>query len=169
MQVELKQRGRASIDFVAALSGTLRASRANLTSEITLAGVRNESLPADFDERMAVFESAIAAAPTHSRYAALRDWLGHHHGLIAMHATLQQHSHEVFLQPRLAGDESLGQPRMLAFVRCGVPSSLPCSPKFQAAVGGPRRTNGGVRSGATGRGGGPGRGVTGGVCRSTPA
>ncbi len=86
MQPELKQRGRASIDFVAALGGALRSSRMQLSSEIAAAGVGNESLPADFDERMAAFESAISVAATHPRYAALRDWLGRHHGPIAMEA-----------------------------------------------------------------------------------
>ena len=86
MQVELKQRGRASIDFVAALGGALRASRLQVSSEISAAGVRNESLPADFDARMAAFEYAVSVAPTHARYAGLRDWLGLHHGPIAMEA-----------------------------------------------------------------------------------
>ena len=86
MQADLKQRGRASIDFVAALGAALRDTRQQVSNEIATAGVRKDTLPADFDAGMAVFEAAIGAAPSRPSYVALRDWLGRHHGPIAIEA-----------------------------------------------------------------------------------
>jgi SAM-dependent methyltransferase len=86
MPPDLQQRGRASMDFLAALGGALHATRRAVSSELAGAGLDAGQLAGEFDARLAQFESALARAPTTPRYVAIRDWLGNHHGRIAMDA-----------------------------------------------------------------------------------
>ena len=86
MQLELQQRGRASMDFLAAFGGVIGASRRAISTELAEAGLVPGALADDFDARLAQFEAALAAAPTTSRYVVLRDWMASHHGPIAMEA-----------------------------------------------------------------------------------
>jgi SAM-dependent methyltransferase len=86
MQPDLRQRGRASIDFLAALGGALGATRRAVTAELAATGIGEDSLADDFDARIAQFQAALARAPTTPRYVAVRDWMGSHHGPIAMEA-----------------------------------------------------------------------------------
>ncbi len=86
MQAILKQRGRASMDFLAAAGGALAAQRAQVATELHDAGLSAVSLPDDFDARMDRFQAALAAAPHHSCYTGLRQWQSQHHGPIAMEA-----------------------------------------------------------------------------------
>jgi len=86
MQPDLQQRGRASIDFLAALGGALHATRRVVSAELANAGLGNERLADDFDRRLAQFQSTLAQAPTTPRYVAIRDWMGNHHGRVAMEA-----------------------------------------------------------------------------------
>lgn len=86
MQLELQQRGRASMDFLAAFGGVLGATRQAIGTELGEAGLVPDALADDFDARLVQFDAALAAAPTASRYVALRDWMARHHGPIAMEA-----------------------------------------------------------------------------------
>jgi SAM-dependent methyltransferase len=86
MPPDLQQRGRASMDFLAAFGGALGATRRALGTELAAAGIVPEALADDFDVRLAQFEAALAAMPTAARYVALRDWMASHHGPIAMEA-----------------------------------------------------------------------------------
>ncbi len=90
MQPDLAQRGRASIDFLAALGGALGATRrivaAELATGLAAGGLTADSLDGDFDSRLAQFHAALATAPGAPRYVAVREWLGTHHGRIAMEA-----------------------------------------------------------------------------------
>ncbi len=86
MPPDLQQRGRASIDFLAALGGALHATKRTVGTELAAAGLASERLADDFDARLAQFQSALAQAPTTPRYVAIRDWMGNHHGRIAMEA-----------------------------------------------------------------------------------
>ncbi len=86
MQADLQQRGRASMDFLAAFGGVLGATRRAIGTELAEVGIVPEALADDFDTRLAQFEAALVAAPTAARYFALRDWMSSHHGPIAMEA-----------------------------------------------------------------------------------
>ena len=87
MQPDLQQRGRASIDFLAALGGALHATKRAVGAELATAGLDNERLADDFDARFAQFQSALAQAPTTPRYVAIREldgpppWAGRDGGL----------------------------------------------------------------------------------------
>ncbi len=86
MQPDLQQRGRASLDFLALLGSALGASRRGVAAELSAAGLSPERLAEDFDARIAQFQAALTQAPSTPRYAAVRDWMGRHHGPIAMEA-----------------------------------------------------------------------------------
>ena len=81
MQVELRQRGRASLDFLAQLGGALRRARGAVTDELSLA---ENDLPDDFALRLAVFEGALKRAPAYPYFAALRAWYARTHGPVAI-------------------------------------------------------------------------------------
>ena len=74
------------MDFLAALGGALGATRRGVAGELAAAGLDERQLADDFDQRLAQFEAALAQAPSMPRYHALRDWVGGHHGPIAMEA-----------------------------------------------------------------------------------
>ncbi len=81
MQYELEQRGRASLDFLAALGGAYHASRQRVVKEL---GLRSDDLADDFDQRLSQFEAALAAAPSYPYYKGIRRWYARSHGPIAM-------------------------------------------------------------------------------------
>jgi SAM-dependent methyltransferase len=86
VEIKLKQRGRASLDFVSALGGSLAQARGRLNEELRKAGVSNETLPADFAERVRVFDDAVVRTPGYAEYSAAREWNADCHGPIAMEA-----------------------------------------------------------------------------------
>jgi SAM-dependent methyltransferase len=86
MDIPLRQRGRASIDFVAAVGAATRQGRAAVARELHAAGVGDAVLQGALPERCAAFEAAVAAVPSYPAFAALREWGYAHHGRIAMEA-----------------------------------------------------------------------------------
>jgi SAM-dependent methyltransferase len=86
MHLALKQRGRASVDFVAAVGGAIGSARRQVTAALERAGVTADTLPRPWDARVAQFESALQSCSPHAAFAALREWTGRNHGAIAIEA-----------------------------------------------------------------------------------
>lgn len=83
MDFELRQRGRASVDFAADLgqaTGAVSALvRKNLRSELP-------ELADDLDERLAQVDAAVADSRSFGGYRQLGEWLADQHGRIAIDA-----------------------------------------------------------------------------------
>jgi SAM-dependent methyltransferase len=86
MELNLKQRGRSSIDFTAAVGAALGRARRELTRELEHIIPADRPLPGDFRERLRLFEDSLADAPGYPLFVALREWTATNHGPIAMEA-----------------------------------------------------------------------------------
>lgn len=86
MDLRLRQRGRASIDFVAAVAAATRRARAAVAAELQRSGLQDPPPPAPLAARCAAFDAAVARAPSYPAFAALREWGHANHGRIAMDA-----------------------------------------------------------------------------------
>lgn len=84
MNIPLRQRGRASFDFLAAFGAATGRVRRDLAEELTLAGITNGTLSSDFDARCREFNAAIVHAPSYEKFASMRSWSAERHGAIAI-------------------------------------------------------------------------------------
>ena len=81
MDLQLKQRGRATIDFAADLG-----SAAGMLSATVNRRVSNLPLADDLDARVAQVEEALADFPPHWFCSQLGEWASTHHGVITAEA-----------------------------------------------------------------------------------
>jgi SAM-dependent methyltransferase len=87
MDIELSQRGRASIDFLVSLGGSVGASEAQLRKDIQKAGVESaDDLPDDPQERLEYMENLLAGSHALHMRDLVFEWSALHHGLIAREA-----------------------------------------------------------------------------------
>jgi len=86
LKAALDQRGRASIDFLAALAVSAGKLRQEVDADIAAAGVTAETLPDDLDERLAVMDEALAGSKAHRVRQLVGDWHSRAHGAIAIEA-----------------------------------------------------------------------------------
>ncbi len=86
MHIELRQRGRASVDFMASLARVTARQKQAVAQELQAGGVALEQSADAFDERCARFTQALRSTPGFDAFQALRDWNGKHHGPVAMEA-----------------------------------------------------------------------------------
>lgn len=86
MDFPLKQRGRASLDFLAAVSASTFQARRDVDADLVAAGLDNARLADAFGERLTQFESTLAAAPRYARLMTLKSWNAKAHGPIAIEA-----------------------------------------------------------------------------------
>jgi SAM-dependent methyltransferase len=86
MQVELRQRGRALMDFE--VSARHAASRLHREVEAELAekGFVADALPDDMDERHDVLEAALADSKLYGTRVLMGEWCAHNHGLASLEA-----------------------------------------------------------------------------------
>ena len=83
---KLNQRGRASIEFLAALGGVSFPIRQQLDQDIAAAGINADSLPDDLDERQAVMDEALKDSKAFGLIKLTGDWWSRSHGHIAIDA-----------------------------------------------------------------------------------
>jgi SAM-dependent methyltransferase len=87
MDIELSQRGRASIDFMVSLGASVGPTEAQLSRDIKNAGVTSpDDLPDDPQERLEFMENLLATSHTFHMRDLVMEWSGIHHGLIAREA-----------------------------------------------------------------------------------
>lgn len=83
---QLRQRGRASIDFLALTAGASMRVRNAVDNELAERQVTAGSLPEDMDARYAVVDSALRESRAYSTLNLLGDWHGRSHGKISVEA-----------------------------------------------------------------------------------
>ena len=98
MDFELRQRGRASMDFVAELGLNGARLRAATLAEVKSAGLAPDTLAADLDERVAQVEGALGGSKAFHTYALVADWGSSTHGKLAIEAFEQVRDE---IEPRL--------------------------------------------------------------------
>jgi SAM-dependent methyltransferase len=87
MDIELSQRGRASIDFLVSLGGSVGPSEAQLSQDIKNAGVTSaDDLPDDPQERLDFMASVLANSHALHMRDLVFEWSAVQHGLIARQA-----------------------------------------------------------------------------------
>jgi SAM-dependent methyltransferase len=86
MDIDLRQRGRASIDFLVSFGRAAGASEAKLAADIARAGVTEDSLPDDLDARLEFMETALANSHAFHMRDLVYEWSSTRHGLIAREA-----------------------------------------------------------------------------------
>jgi SAM-dependent methyltransferase len=87
MDIELSQRGRASIDFLVTLGASTGPYEARLSEDIKKAGVSSpDELPDDPQERLEHMERLLAGSHTLRMRDLVGEWSSVNHGLIAKDA-----------------------------------------------------------------------------------
>jgi len=86
LQPDLKQRGRASVDFLVHFGRGSQAVRTQVEREIEAAVPDPAALPDDLDERGAWMEAALAGSRAWRTSQAVGEWHAGMHGLVAREA-----------------------------------------------------------------------------------
>ncbi len=86
LEVNLTQRGRASIDFFAILSRGLEKARDQVKRDIEAVTPRPEALPDDLDERDAVLIKALRKSAAFRARELVGEWYYRYHGLYVKEA-----------------------------------------------------------------------------------
>lgn len=86
MDIQVKQRGRASIDFLLSIGRATGKLEPTLAAEMSEAGITEETLADDLDERLVQVERAMADSLAYRAKAVLGEWYAVNHGLIAREA-----------------------------------------------------------------------------------
>jgi SAM-dependent methyltransferase len=94
----LRQRGRASVDFLAQLAIASGGVRERVDQDIAAQHLKAASLPDDLDARSAQIEAQLATSHAYGLQRLLGDWHGRMHGQIAIEAFEEI---EAELQPAL--------------------------------------------------------------------
>jgi SAM-dependent methyltransferase len=116
MEFHLGQRGRASIEFVAALSGPVMALDRRAASELAVAGLSDATAADDLDERVAQIEDALSNSARHRIADLGKDWLWANHGRVAFDAFNEI---EAEIAPRLR--DAMGGPTTVTVLNPEVP------------------------------------------------
>lgn len=83
---QLRQRGRASVEFLVQMLTGTGALRENVNADIARAAPDADTLPDDLDAREAHLQAALADSAAFSTQQLLGDWHGRMHGKIAAEA-----------------------------------------------------------------------------------
>jgi ubiquinone/menaquinone biosynthesis C-methylase UbiE len=86
MELHPKQRGRASLEFVAAVGGTLGPARRGIDRELAARGLTPDALAADLDERLVQVREALATSPAFAAESGVHAWMSAWHGPAAIEA-----------------------------------------------------------------------------------
>ena len=83
---KLRQRGRASVDFLAGMAAASGPVRARVDAAIAEKVASPDALPEDLDERLAHMDALLADSPAYPVQQLLGDWHGRMHGRISAEA-----------------------------------------------------------------------------------
>ncbi len=86
MDIKLRQRGRASMDFLMGLGMRGYAARLQSDRELAEAGLDDNTLADDLDARMDQVKDALAASREHHLSLLINSWHGDNHGASAIEA-----------------------------------------------------------------------------------
>jgi 2-polyprenyl-3-methyl-5-hydroxy-6-metoxy-1,4-benzoquinol methylase len=86
MQVQLLQRGRASMHFAGGLAQAVNALEPRIRADIAAQGLSDETMPDDLAERVDTVEEALGASKPYHIGALGADWLWTNHPLFAISA-----------------------------------------------------------------------------------
>lgn len=86
LEPKLRQRGRASVDFLGQLSKASFPVRNKVDEDLEQGGLSAETLPEDLDERDAAALSVLSDSDAFSLQKLMGDWHGRRHGDIAIEA-----------------------------------------------------------------------------------
>jgi hypothetical protein len=86
MEFQLRQRGRASMDFLVALTAGMRPVAGRWNAELAQAGVTAEALPDDIDERHATIKRALDGSNAWETSSLLMEFASTEHGRVAREA-----------------------------------------------------------------------------------
>ncbi len=86
LQPRLRQRGRASVDFLAHIFHGTSGTRQCVQKELSACFPDDDSLPDDLDERHQVVTQALSQVPAYRVQQAIGEWHSRQHGLIAVGA-----------------------------------------------------------------------------------
>ena len=86
MDIGLEQRGRASIDFLVSFGRHAAACDARIAADIAQAGLTEDMLAEDLDERLEQLETALRDSRALAARDLFAEWASAHHGIIARDA-----------------------------------------------------------------------------------
>ncbi len=86
MQVELGQRGRASLDFLVDFTRDSGKLEPQIKADMAAAGISEATLADDLDARLAQMDAAMATSQASHMRDLLNEWSSTSHGLIAIDA-----------------------------------------------------------------------------------
>ncbi len=85
-ELTLSPRARASLDYAAALARTLGPAMRSVAVELRAAGLTEDVLCDDLDERILQVEAVAEKLPSFQAAQFAREWYGQHHGRLAIEA-----------------------------------------------------------------------------------
>ena len=100
MDFELRQRGRASMHFLADLAVATARFKPRIDADVVAHGLDESTLADDLDERLRQVDAALADSPAAAALAVLTEYSGVNHGRVAAAAFDEVRSE---LEPRLRG------------------------------------------------------------------
>lgn len=80
MDLQLRQRGRAAVDFLGHLSVASRPLGPKVDAHLASSQISAASLPDDLDERARIIEATLADAPAYRTRELVSEWHARHHG-----------------------------------------------------------------------------------------
>jgi hypothetical protein len=86
MQVELGQRGRASLEFQVDFSRSSGMLEPKIQADIAAAGIAEDTLAEDLGERLAQMDAALATSEAFHMRDLITEWASVSHGLVAIDA-----------------------------------------------------------------------------------
>jgi hypothetical protein len=86
MNVQLRQRGRASIDFLVSAARFSSTLEPGIQAAIAAKGLDEDSLADDLDARSSQMDAALADCEAFQLKETVQEWLSVHHGIVAREA-----------------------------------------------------------------------------------
>jgi SAM-dependent methyltransferase len=111
MDFNLKQSGRAALNFISDLSAAFAPVRPRVTAELARRGLDEAGLEPDLDARLRQVDAALADSPAYSALGVLSEFSSVNHGRFAAAAFEEQRAE---LEPRLRALQERGPSTLTA-------------------------------------------------------
>lgn len=85
-ELTLAPRARATLDYAAVLARTIGPAMRSVAVELRAAGLNEDALAVDLDERIGQVEAVAETIPAFQAAQFAREWYGRHHGRLAIEA-----------------------------------------------------------------------------------